>query len=43
MIKELGLKNTIFNKFLAELRDEKIQKDSLRFRKNLERIGEIFA
>lgn len=43
MIKELGLKNSIFNKFLAELRDEKIQKDSLRFRKNLERIGEIFA
>jgi uracil phosphoribosyltransferase len=43
MIKELGLKNSIFNKFLAELRDEKIQKDSLRFRRNLERIGEIFA
>lgn len=43
MIKELGLKNSIFNKFLAELRDENIQKDSLRFRRNLQRLGEIFA
>lgn len=43
MIKELGLKNSIFNKFLAELRDENIQKDSLRFRRNLQRMGEIFA
>lgn len=28
---------------MAELRDEEIQKDSMRFRRNLERIGEIFA
>lgn len=39
----LGESNTILNRFIAELRDKNIQKDSLRFRKNLERIGEIFA
>jgi len=39
----LGEQNTILNRFVAELRDKNIQKDSLRFRKNLERIGEIFA
>src|SRR6185369_4844641 len=27
----------------AEIRDVEIQKDSMRFRKNMERIGEIFA
>ncbi len=43
MIRELGKENTIFNQFLAELRDADIQKDSLRFRRNLERMGEIFA
>lgn len=31
------------NQFIAEIRDKKIQKDSMRFRRNLERIGEIFA
>jgi len=35
--------NSILNKFISELRDINIQKDSMRFRKNLERIGEIFA
>lgn len=39
----LGESNSILNKFVAELRDKSIQKDSLRFRRNLERIGEIFA
>ena len=39
----LGESNSILNKFVAELRDKNIQKDSLRFRRNLERIGEIFA
>ncbi|GMQ31234.1 uracil phosphoribosyltransferase [Algoriphagus confluentis] len=34
---------SIANRFLAELRDLEIQKDSFRFRKNLERLGEIFA
>lgn len=39
----LGEQNSIFNKFIAEIRDQKIQTDSLRFRRNIERIGEVFA
>lgn len=39
----LGSHNSIFNLFIAEIRDEKIQKDSMRFRRNCERLGEIFA
>lgn len=35
--------NSIANQFIAELRDVKVQGDRLRFRKNLERIGEILA
>ena len=42
-IKNLGLENTIFNQYIAEIRDEKVQKDPIRFRRNLERLGEIFA
>jgi len=34
---------SIANKFISELRDADTQKDRLRFRKNLERLGEIFA
>ena len=39
----LGASNSILNRFVAELRDVKIQQDSLRFRRNIERIGEIMA
>ena len=39
----IGEKNSILNKFVAQMRDKDIQKDSMRFRRNLERIGEIFA
>ena len=39
----LGQKNSVLNKFVSEMRDITIQKDSLRFRRNLERLGEIFA
>lgn len=35
--------NTIINQFLKELRSESIQKDPMRFRRNIERIGEIMA
>lgn len=35
--------NSILNQFVAELRGIKVQKDSLRFRKNIERIGEVLA
>ena len=34
---------SIANHFLAELRDVHVQKDSLRFRRNLQRLGEIMA
>lgn len=43
MLNNLGQNNSLINEFIAEIRDKEIQKDSLRFRKNLERIGEIFA
>ena len=39
----LGEQNSVFNQFIAEIRDVHIQTDPLRFRKNIERIGEIFA
>jgi len=34
---------TILNTFIAEMRDVNIQKDSMRFRRNIERIGEILG
>ena len=39
----LGNTNSLFNEFIAEVRSTKVQADSMRFRRNLERIGEIFA
>ena len=39
----LGENNSILNKFVAQMRDKSLQKDSMRFRKNLERLGQIFA
>ena len=39
----LDQNNSIANHFLAELRDAQIQQDSMRFRRNMERLGEIFA
>ncbi|MFY9241604.1 MAG: uracil phosphoribosyltransferase [Polaribacter sp.] len=35
--------NSILNTFILEIRDKNIQKDSLRFRRNIERIGEILG
>ena len=35
--------NSVLNQYLREIRDVNIQKDSLRFRRNIERIGEIMA
>lgn len=42
-IHHLSNEPSILNRFLAELRDVNIQKDRMRFRKNLERIGEILC
>ena len=35
--------NSILNQFIAELRDVNVQHDQMRFRRNLERVGEIMA
>lgn len=35
--------NTIMNKFVAELRDVEVHNDQMRFRRNVERVGEIMA
>ncbi|MCS6980721.1 MAG: uracil phosphoribosyltransferase [Flavobacteriales bacterium] len=43
MLKILSEQASVFSLFLSELRDVHIQKDPFRFRRNLERIGEIFA
>jgi len=42
-IKILGNNHSILDQYLAEIRDETIQKDPMRFRENMYRIGEIFA
>lgn len=36
-------KASLANHFIAELRDEQVQKDSMRFRRNMERVGELLA
>jgi uracil phosphoribosyltransferase len=38
-----SLKNSVLNSFIAQIRDENVQKDAMRFRKNIERIGEVLA
>ncbi len=35
--------NTVLNRFIAEMRDVRVQADRMRFRRNLERAGEITA
>ena len=35
--------NSIANKFIAQLRDVNVQQDRMRFRRNIERIGEILS
>lgn len=42
-IHDLGAKDSVFNQIMAELRDAVIQLDRMRFRRNLERIGQIMA
>jgi len=43
IINNLSQQQSLVNHLIAEIRDVEIQKDSLRFRRNIERIGEIFA
>lgn len=42
-VHNLSSERTIFNQYIAELRDVNVQGDSMRFRRNTERIGEIMA
>ena len=43
MTVQLNAHASILNRFLADLRDEHVQKDPLRFRRSMERIGEVMA
>lgn len=43
MLFNLNQQNTIANCFVAEMRDAVIQLDRMRFRRNLERLGEVLA
>lgn len=43
MVINLSEHNSLVNHFLLQIRDKEIQKDSLRFRKNLFRIAQIIA
>lgn len=42
-IHDYSTTNSILNQFIYELRDTEIQKDAMRFRKNIERIGEVLG
>lgn len=43
MIHDLSRTPTIINRYIAEMRDEEVQSDRLRFRTNLQRIGQCIA
>ncbi|WP_298237174.1 uracil phosphoribosyltransferase [uncultured Algibacter sp.] len=43
IIHNLSDQNSILNNFISEIRSTNIQKDSMRFRRNIERIGEILG
>ncbi len=43
MVMELVKQRSVVSHFIAELRDVAVQKDPMRFRRNLERIGEVMA
>ncbi|MFV8225846.1 uracil phosphoribosyltransferase [Christiangramia aquimixticola] len=42
-VQEILRTNSIANKFISQLRDVNIQKDRMRFRRNIERLGEIMS
>lgn len=43
VIVDFSKTNSVVNKYVAEMRDVNIQKDRMRFRKNIERIGQVMA
>lgn len=42
-VHEFSQSDSIINQFIAEIRDREIQKDPMRFRKNMERIGYLIG
>lgn len=42
-VHHVSAENSVLNQFLVEIRDKSVQQDKLRFRHNLERIGELLA
>lgn len=42
-IHNLASTNSVLNNFIAEIRDVAIQKDAMRFRRNIERVGEVLS
>ncbi|GGK30776.1 uracil phosphoribosyltransferase [Yeosuana aromativorans] len=42
-IHNLSQQNSVLNTFISEIRNVYIQKDKMRFRKNIERIGEVLG
>jgi|SRR5690554_3713027 len=43
IIHDFSKENSLINQYIREVRDVSIQKDSMRFRRNIERIGEILS
>jgi uracil phosphoribosyltransferase len=43
IVQDYSNNNSILNQFISELRNINIQQDRMRFRRNLERVGEILA
>ena len=43
MVINLSDEHSLLTNWIAELRDVEVQKDRMRFRRNLERIGEVAA
>jgi len=43
MTRDLSTEHSLINHFVSEIRDVEVQKDRLRLRRNLERIGEVLA
>jgi uracil phosphoribosyltransferase len=42
-VRIIGAQDTVFNRFLQEMREESVQRDRLRFRTNLERAAQVLA
>ena len=43
MVKNLSEHHSLVSNWISELRDTSVQGDRMRFRRNIERIGEIIA